>query len=266
MATTQLNASAVASSAPLSPALSELYQRDGFIVVPDLLTAAEADAFVAYAARPNVLAANSGLLVHRRDPVWMAIAAHRKTLAVVAALMNHQPRIVQTMYLNKPAGGAGHSMHQDAHYIGVEPNTLMACWLALSDTDGDNGGLCVVPGSHRAGLLTGHKNLDTREHDSWEIEHEMSDRTGRTWMQKFFSFSIDNLQHDQIVRLTVPKGAAVFFTGLTIHGSFANRTPDRPRRAFATHYVAHGSWVFRKDIQNTVEPVTPAESIVELAR
>jgi ectoine hydroxylase-related dioxygenase (phytanoyl-CoA dioxygenase family) len=44
----------------------------------------------------------------------------------------------------------------------------------------------------------------------------------------------------------------VFFTGLTIHGSYANRSPDRARRAFATHYVAEGTWVFRTDVQQTV--------------
>lgn len=61
-----------------------------------------------------------------------------------------------------------------------------------------------------------------------------------------------NLDPQSIVRLTVPKGSGVFFIGMTIHGSFANRSSDRPRRAFATHYVKDGTWVCRCDVQETV--------------
>ena len=49
----------------------------------------------------------------------------------------------------------------------------------------------------------------------------------------------------------------VFFTGMTIHGSFANRAVNRPRKAFATHYVAEGTWLPRVDIQATI-PVDEA--------
>jgi ectoine hydroxylase-related dioxygenase (phytanoyl-CoA dioxygenase family) len=65
-----------------------------------------------------------------------------------------------------------------------------------------------------------------------------------------YSFEIEGLDESRIERLTVPKGGAVFFDGLTIHGSYANRSKDRIRRAFAVHYVGEGSWVFRDDVQD----------------
>jgi ectoine hydroxylase-related dioxygenase (phytanoyl-CoA dioxygenase family) len=59
------------------------------------------------------------------------------------------------MYMaKKPLGGTGVALHQDTHYIRNEPNTLMACGIACNDTGADNGGLCVVPGSHKQGLFT----------------------------------------------------------------------------------------------------------------
>ena len=70
-------------------------------------------------------------------------------------------------------------------------------------------------------------------------------------MERFYSFEIDNLDPAAVRRLTVPKGAGVYFTGLTIHGSYAN-TSGRPRKAFATHYVKEGTFLPRKDIQETV--------------
>jgi ectoine hydroxylase-related dioxygenase (phytanoyl-CoA dioxygenase family) len=52
--------------------------------------------------------------------------------------------------------------------------------------------------------------------------------------------------------LEVPRGGAVFFTSLTIHGSFANRSATRDRLAWAVHYVKDGTWVLRADVQDTV--------------
>ena len=36
-------------------------------------------------------------------------------------------------------------------------------------------------------------------------------------------------------------GDALFFSGLVIHGSYANRSRDRFRRAFIGHYVARST-------------------------
>ena len=160
--------------------------------------------------------------------------------------------IVQTMYLEKyPAEAArGTALHQDTHYLPTEPNTLMACWLAMSDTDEENGGLCVLPGSHLKGLFSSHKATSSQDHQVWESEHLMRDRAGKEWNQVFYSFEIDGVQRSDMLFLTVPKGSGVFFTGMTIHGSYANQSADRVRRAFATHFVAKGTWVLRADVQS----------------
>jgi len=52
--------------------------------------------------------------------------------------------------------------------------------------------------------------------------------------------------------LEVPAGGGVFFSSLTVHGSYANQTADRRRLAFATHYVRAGTWVYRQDLQDMV--------------
>ena len=126
----------------------------------------------------------------------------------------------------------------------------MACWIAMSDTDAENGGLCVVPGSHRHGRYSTHKNPNAAEHDAWEIEYLMRDRAGKEWTQRMVSFEIDGLNHDDVEKLTVPKGSGVFFDGHTIHGSYANRSPHRVRRAWAVHFVKEGTWLFRADVQD----------------
>ena len=175
---------------------------------------------------------------------------------MVRELLDGQPQIVQTMYMAKqPEGGTGVALHQDTHYIRNEPNTLMACWVVLSNTDRDNGGLCVVSGSHKRPLYRTRLPSDDTQHASWEKDYEMRDAQGKTWTESMYSHEVDGLDPEEIEYLTVPRGGGVFFTSMTIHGSFANASSDPKRLAFATHYVREGTWVYRRDIQNTV-PVT----------
>ncbi|MCX5659215.1 MAG: phytanoyl-CoA dioxygenase family protein [Planctomycetota bacterium] len=227
------------------------FRTDGYVVVPNLLTSDEIDNFVAQQAKPKPAEWNLGLQSHKADPNWKYVSNHPRVAGGAAQLLGGRPFIVQSMFLNKAAGGQGIALHQDTHYLPSEPNTLMACWLALTDTDGDNGGLCIVPGSQRDGLHPTRKN-EGKDHVSWEVDYDMRDRDGREYKQKMYSFEITDLDMSKVVKLTVPRGAGVYFTGMTIHGSFANQSPTRLRSAFAVHYVREGTWLLRRDVQETV--------------
>ena len=239
----------------LSPEQAAFYTDQGYVAVSGLLSDQETRAFLTHADR-TPQRPRYGLHGHLQDAQYAYLAKHPKIVTIVAQLLQGRPCIVQTMLLDKPAsGGKGIALQQDLHYLPHDPetpDTLMACWLALTDTDAGNGGLCVVPGSHKGGLRSAHRGQDAQEHDSFEAEYAMRDLRGREWTQKMFRFEIDDLDLGDIVRLSVPRGAGVFFCGRTIHGSFGNHSPDRPRRAFATHYVREGTHVLRRDVQNTV--------------
>ena len=235
------------------------YERDGYLIVHDLLSDDEVDSFVAYESEPKPDGWRENLRHHVDDERWARIAKHPNVVSIARQLLaGARPMVVQTMYMERqPAGDAevgskGIALHQDLHYLPTEPPTLLACWIAMNDTDAGNGGLCVVPGSNQKGLYEAQQNDDTEEHDAWESDHLMRDRDGREWTQSFYSFDIEGLDEDEIERLTVPKGAGVFFSGYTIHGSYANRSKDRVRRAFATHFVDDKSWVVRADVQDVV--------------
>ena len=93
---------------------------------------------------------------------------------------------------------------------------------------------------------------DDSEHAKWEKVYPMRGPDGQEWDMPMTSHEIQGLDPSEIVYLSVSKGSGVFFTSMTIHGSFANRSGTRPRLAFATHYVKDGTWVYRADIQETV--------------
>lgn len=230
------------------------YERDGYLIVHDLLSAKECADFLAYEELPKPADWRQQLDNHKKDDHWAHIAHHPNIVGITRQILGGQPMIVQSMYLRKqPVDGKGTAMHQDTHYLPTEPNTLMACWVALNNTDGQNGGLAVVPGSHKKGLLSTHKTENTADHDSWEIDYDMIDPDGRRYKQSFYSFDIDGLKEEDVIRLEIPAGAGAFFNGLTIHGSFGNHTTDRYRHAFATHFVKEGSWVYRGDVHDVVK-------------
>ncbi len=237
----------------LSNSQIEGFSTAGYLVVENLLSPKEVEDFLENERRTKEDPGPDDLRHHTRDPAWEYVTGHPRITAIVRRLIGGNPRVVQSMYMAKqPEGGTGIALHQDTHYIRNEPNTLMACWLAFSETGPDNGGLCVVSGSNHRGLLAADQVRDTRQHASWEREYAMSDRDGLEWTETMHSFDIPGISQDELTRLTVPLGGGVFFTGMTIHGSFANESEDRERLAFATHYVREETWVYRRDIQETV--------------
>jgi phytanoyl-CoA hydroxylase len=236
----------------LNPAQLEAYHRDGFVVVPNLHEPDLVEAFLAHEERQHPERnGRNPLLNHEIDPLWAKLAKHPNVAGPAQQILGGRPMIVQTMYLKKPPGAPGIALHQDTHYLPSEPNTLMACWIAFTDTDAVNGGFTVVPGTHTGPLLSAQENRDHKEHDVFEHVYDMRDRNGREWKQRMYRFQVD-VPEDKIQRLTIPRGAGVFFHGMLVHGSYANHTPDRPRLAWAVHYVKEGTWLLRTDVQNTM--------------
>lgn len=238
----------------LTPGQIDQFRRDGFVVVHNLLTPAEVDAYIEHQAKPKPDEWKLGLQCHKADPMIKRMANHPNILSITRQLIGGGLKIVQTMPLDKaPSGGKGIPLHQDTHYLPCEPNTLMACWIAITDTDGSNGGFCVVPGSNRRGLLSTHWSQDDVNSEKWDAVYHMRDRAGKEWDVKMGRFEIDGIEKEHILPLTIPKGAGVFFNGFVIHGSYANQSPNRPRRAWAVHYVHEDTWLLRTDVQDAVK-------------
>ncbi|RYG37930.1 phytanoyl-CoA dioxygenase family protein [bacterium] len=132
-------------------------------------------------------------------------------------LLGEDPYAVQTMIYFKPPGARGQALHQDQRYLRVEPGTCMAAWLALDDTDEDNGCLTVVPGSNKFDMLCPGVSDPTK------------------------SFTTDEITPPpgmQAVPLPMKRGDVLFFNGSLIHGSGPNHSDTRFRRIIVGHYIA----------------------------
>jgi ectoine hydroxylase-related dioxygenase (phytanoyl-CoA dioxygenase family) len=58
-----------------------------------------------------------------------------------------------SFFIKEPFSKATVGWHQDAYYWPMKPHNSVTVWLAFDDVDEENGGMKIIPGSHRAGLL-----------------------------------------------------------------------------------------------------------------
>jgi phytanoyl-CoA hydroxylase len=218
-------------------ALPGTYERDGAVVVRSVFSAAEMDRvrhrFMDEVDRGTSLGWDDG--VPPEDPLARYprfVHPHRRPDTAAGRLAREimlDPRLfrivteligpawaAQSMFYFKPPSARGQAMHQDNRYLLAHPETCLAAWIAVDDTDRGNGGLYVVPGSHRLGLLCPEPTDDDT------------------------SFTNDVIRLPagmEPVQVDLAAGDALFFHGSLAHGSPPNTSTDRFRRSLIFHYV-----------------------------
>ncbi|MEZ4676476.1 MAG: phytanoyl-CoA dioxygenase family protein [Caldilineaceae bacterium] len=232
--TTELTGKKIMLSNTVTP-YQACYQRDGYIVVPNLFSSAEiADLTAHYMAMratgplpgdfAGVNASSSDPLkayprmihMHRWDERSFQWLIDERLSHIMTALLGAEPYAVQTMLYFKPAGARGQALHQDQYYLQVQPGTCMAAWLALDPCDEENGCMRVVPGSHTLPLLC----------------TEQADIT-----QSFTDTTVPVPASLQDVPVIMNAGDVLFFNGQLIHGSYPNMSQNRFRRSLIGHYI-----------------------------
>ncbi len=221
--------------------LADEYDRLGVLHVPSLLSAEEVaeirDAFMEQVASDRSVGYDDG--VPEDDPLKLYprfVHPHRRVDLAVGRLSRRwmlDPRIVgrvtemmgpvfaaQSMFYFKPPTARGQAMHQDNLFLQAHPETCIAAWIAIDDCDGENGGLKVVPGSHRYELVCPEEADESESFTNAEIK----------------------LPKGMIAEQTELKaGDVLFFHGSMAHGSGPNRITNRFRRSLIFHYVPQSS-------------------------
>ena len=216
------------------------FDRDGYVVVPDLLEGdalaavtaeidgfeAEADAFLQQLDGGRMSIAEAGAItfsVHlaARSDALRALTRHPTIVGLCGDLVGPDVNLYwdQAVY-KKPEKPRRFPWHQDNGYAFVEPQQYLTIWLALTDATVDNGCPWVVPGLHRAGTLQ-HTYVDPLGFEC------LSDPEGA-------------------VPAEVPAGGAVVFSSLTPHLTGPNTTGS-VRKAYILQYAPAGAEVLRGD-------------------
>jgi ectoine hydroxylase-related dioxygenase (phytanoyl-CoA dioxygenase family) len=143
-------------------------------------------------------------------------------LVPASQLLEGRVRFWHDQLFCKPARHGGVvAWHQDySYWTRTEPMAHLTCFIALDDADRDNGGLHYIPGSHR-----------------WELLPITGLAGGMDAIQSVLSDEQKAEFRPAVAELN--KGECSFHHGLTVHGSFENRT-DRPRRATVINVFRDG--------------------------
>ncbi|ORY24470.1 phytanoyl-CoA dioxygenase family protein [Naematelia encephala] len=126
----------------------------------------------------------------------------------------------QSMFYFKPPTARGQALHQDNMSLRAHPETCIAAWIAVDDADGENGGLMVVPGSHKHETICPTPADPTLSFSNSEVKLPPG-------MKRF--------------QTKLKAGDVLFFHGSLVHGSNPNRSDSRFRRALIFHYVPQSS-------------------------
>ena len=156
------------------------------------------------------------LQMHRWDEVSRNWLLEPRINAALTTLLAREPYAVQTMIYFKPPKARGQALHQDNYYLRVQPGTCVAAWMALDRCDESNGCLQVVPGSHAWPILC------TTQADT---------------TQSFTNVTVPIPEGTPAEPVIMDPGDVLFFNGQIVHGSLANTTEDRFRRALIAHYI-----------------------------
>lgn len=236
------------------------YDRDGFLVLPDLVPVEECQALIGRAAEiaarapeekavfttseqervsderflssgpaitcftepDGVTLAKIGHALHDLDPVFAPFSRRPEFAAVLEDVGMSSPLLLQSMYLCKAALSGGEvGSHQDATFLWTDPVTVTGLWVALEDATVDNGCLWALPGGHRQVPLAERFRRLGGDSDGTEFETLVADV---------------EVPEDGWVPLEARAGTVVVLHGLLPHRSSPNTSP-RSRAAYSLHLV-----------------------------
>ncbi|MDG2307066.1 MAG: phytanoyl-CoA dioxygenase family protein [Candidatus Binatia bacterium] len=206
----------------LTPQHLETFRERGFVNVGQIFTddelatiSGEYDRLVTFEAQ-TLGNETDGVYPYRamlnfRSATLRTFVNHPEMLGLVAQVIGPDVRFWWDQGINKaPGSGSLIPWHQDNGYHPGGCPEFLTTWLALDDSNLANGGLQVLPGSHKNGA---------REH-VLETVH----------------FYVPGVDDSNAVELPAKAGDTLLFSTLLLHQTVGNQTEDRQRRAWVMQY------------------------------
>ncbi len=232
---------------PISRGQHEAFERDGYLVLPNLFTAEEVAALQdelrrlraapahldpeTVIAEPGSGAVRSVFAVHEQNALFARLAADERLVALARTLLADEVYVHQSR-LNYKAGFDGKEFywHSDFETWHVEDGMprmrALSISVLLADNLAVNGPLMLMPGSHRRFVACVGRTPDDHYKQSLRRqEYGVPDRD-----------SLERLaQEGGVVAPIGEAGSAVLFDCNTMHGSNGNITPFPRANAFIVY-------------------------------
>jgi len=198
----------------LSDQQINFYNDKGYVAPIDVLSIQEANEIrkeieLIEKKWPNALEGLGRNYVHMISPIFNKVCLNNKILDAVESLIGKNILICGTTLFIKNAKEKGFvSFHQDAKYIGLEPHNWVTAWIAVTDSNEENGCMRMWPGSHKGNL---------KDHEQKFDEGNLLTR-GQT---------IKNVPIEKTDPIVLKAGQMSLHHPTVIHGSGLNKSKDR---------------------------------------
>lgn len=190
------------------------YERDGFVAPVDVMSCAQAIALrqrlEAVEQRfPERLNAHNRNNAHYEFLFMDEIVHDSRILDAIEDLVGADLLLWSTVLFIKDANTPAHvSFHQDATYMGIEPQAGVTAWLALTPATTENGCMLMEKGSHKGSIRTHEDTFD---------DHNILTR-GQT---------IHEVNENAVEPIELKPGQMSLHHVRTVHASAANQSNTR---------------------------------------
>jgi len=158
---------------------------------------------------PKELEKSGRYNVHLISPLLDEVTHNPKILDAVESLIGKNILVCgTTLFIKNPFVKGFVSYHQDAKYIGLEPYNWVTAWVAITESNEENGCMRMWSGSHKDNL---------KDHDQMFNEGNLLTR-GQT---------INNVPKEKVKSLVLKAGQMSLHHPKVVHGSELNKSNDR---------------------------------------
>lgn len=237
-------------SAILAHDLIEQFRRDGFVIVPGLLTDPELEHYGAAVDRAvrdrgrndnRTLAEKSAyeqsfiqcINLWEDHPDVLPLTFHPRISQAATELIGVPSlRLWHDQALYKEAGGRYTEPHQDQPYWPMDEIDTLTAWIPFDGSSRATGCMGYVPGSHRAGVRK-FVNIFTADEKVKILEEPAISGIAPVYVE-------------------VPRGSIAFHHGLTVHMAMPNKS-SRTRRVHTMIYFRDGATRTRPYVHPSVD-------------
>ena len=198
----------------LSPEEIQQYKEDGYIAPIDVLSKDEAEEVkkeIEYIEKkwPDELEGLGRNYAHLISPILDKVSHNSKILDAVESIIGKDILVCgTTLFIKNPDKKGFVSFHQDAKYIGLEPYNWVTAWLAVTDSNEENGCMRMFKGSHKKDLKFHNQKFD---------ENNLLTR-GQT---------IEDIPINETTPVILKAGQLSLHHPTIIHGSGLNKSKER---------------------------------------
>jgi len=192
------------------------YNEKGYLAPIDVLTKDEADEVkeeIEFIEKkwPKELEGLGRNYVHLISPIFDKVVHNSKILDVVESIIGTNILVAgTTLFIKDPDKIGFVSFHQDAKYIGFEPYNWVTAWLAITDSNEENGCMRMWTSTHK---------------DELKIHEEKFNNNQGNLLTR--GQTIENVPIDKTEPVTLQAGQMSLHHPRIAHGSGINKSNKR---------------------------------------